>query len=146
MSNAQIVEQLGLSFMAVGEVSNETVMAVMSAAAPFYIYNPAILSSPEGVPDYLMQAQAANNGRYQLSMSHYDGPLAADDYSKLVVLTEEEAKQFKALFDKSMEFYARQQITTRAFDELLDEFDALKASYDTRAALYEPEVFEALAA
>jgi hypothetical protein len=148
MNSAQIVKHLGLTFrVAEGALegsSAQSVLAVMSAPVPFFAYNPSILCSPEGVQDYLMEAQAVD-GQYQLSMSYYDGPLAVDDYSKLVILTAEEALLFKGIFDKYVRLYERLSNMGLAYDELVDEFDALKASFKSRAALYVPEGLEEFA-
>ncbi|HDR9103320.1 hypothetical protein [Paraburkholderia sp. A3RO-2L] len=149
MNSAQIVKHLGLSYkVAEGPIegsATQSVLAVMSAPVPFFAYNPSILCAPEAVQDYLMEAKAVD-GQYQLSLSYYDGPLAVDDYSKLVILTAEEALLFKGIFDKYVRLYERVSAMGAAYDELADEFDALKASFKSRAALYEPEGLEALAA
>ncbi|WP_157643867.1 hypothetical protein [Burkholderia ubonensis] len=144
MTSAQVVEQLGLTFTAVEVVRNQTVLAVMSASAPFYLYHPAMFSSPESVLEYLHEAKAADNGQFQLSMTHCDGPLVTEEFSKMVVLTQAEGLQLKGFFDKAMELQARTGITSRAYSELLDEFDELKDSFDLRAALFEPTGIEEL--
>lgn len=134
MDNAQIVEQLGLSYKSLAPG-----VEVMSAPVQFHVYNPAFLTSPEGVPEYLLTAKAEDDGQYRVQFQVWtDSGSFVAELSKLVVLTEAEAAQFKRLFDKSAELHERNQTTGRVYDDLLDEFDALKGAFESRASLFEP--------